>query len=149
MNDVAVAGTIELQTKYKYFEEQLQKRPDNLDELTFVLSVIANVKAVSEDVEIKYRDVDEEYRTLSMYNIAIDKNEKLAVDSLPGQWKKIVERAKQVDDELIPVKARFTETTQKQVREFKLEVKRVKDDFRVNGPGGTFFISYRFLLFPF
>ncbi|KAJ3091388.1 Dynein heavy chain 10, axonemal [Quaeritorhiza haematococci] len=137
LNTMALEDMNGLIAKMKKFEEDLQKTPDTLDDLTFVLNVIAEIKSVSEDVELKYRDVMEAYRTLDLYNIDVNIDEHATADSLPQLWQNMRTRAQEVDTALIPVKAKFTETTQNQVKDCKLEVKRFKEDFMVHGPGAN------------
>ena len=51
--------------------EDLQTETENLESLKFVLGVIAKVREISLDVELRYRDVQERYRTLAMYSIEV------------------------------------------------------------------------------
>ncbi|KAJ3328734.1 Dynein heavy chain 10, axonemal, partial [Blyttiomyces sp. JEL0837] len=125
-----------VQEKLNKFEEDLKRAPATLDDLTFVLNVIAEIRASSEEIEFKYMDVIEAYRTLDNNLIEVDKAELAAAISLPELWQNMLKKSSDVDDALIPVKAKFTETTQNQVKEFKAELKAFKDDFTTNGPGG-------------
>jgi dynein heavy chain len=99
-----------------------------------MLNVIAEIRSASEDVELNYRNIQEAYRTLKMYNIDIVGGENEAAQDLPNKWDDLLVRAKQIDDELIPVKVKFTDTTLAQVKDCKTEVKRFRDDFAINGP---------------
>ena len=49
----------------------LKRLPNTLEDLKFVLSVIANIRAISLDVELRYRDIRERYRTLVMYDVKV------------------------------------------------------------------------------
>ena len=51
--------------------EDLDKTPVSLEDLKFVLTTISDIKAMSLDVEDKIRDIQERYRTLSMYDIEV------------------------------------------------------------------------------
>ena len=51
--------------------EDLQTETDSLESLKFVLGVIAKVREMSLEVELRYRDVQERYRTLAMYSIEV------------------------------------------------------------------------------
>lgn len=134
LNTIALEGVTGIESKLSKFYEHLQKTPENLDDLTFVLNVIAEIRAETEDVELNYLNILESYRTLDMYAIAIPKEEHLAAESLPAKWEELLLRAKTIDDELIPVKAKFTHMTLDQVRDCKADVKKFKDDFAINGP---------------
>eukprot|EP00842_Homolaphlyctis_polyrhiza_P003630 jgi/Hompol1/4268/HPOL_001758-RA len=135
LNVVCKEGLQSLQERFKSYERDISRNPQTLDDLTFVLNVIANIRNASEEVELQYRDVMEAYRTLKMYHIDVDPQELTLAESLPTLWEEMLTRAKLVDDALIPVKAKFTEQTQSQVREFKQSLMRFKEDFVINGPG--------------
>ncbi|KAI8922930.1 hypothetical protein BC831DRAFT_55734 [Entophlyctis helioformis] len=135
LNSVCKEGLAVLQDRFKSYDRDMSRNPQTLDDLTFVLNVIANIRNASEEVELQYRDVMEAYRTLRMYHIDVDAQELAAAENLPTQWEEMLAHAKQVDDALIPVKAKFTEQTQSQVRDFKQSLMHFKEDFVVNGPG--------------
>ncbi|KAJ3114591.1 Dynein heavy chain 10, axonemal [Phlyctochytrium bullatum] len=134
LNNLAKEGLHAIQEKLAQYEEELHRSPSTLDDLTFVLNVIADIRGASEEVETRYRDVMEGYRTLDMYGIEAEADDIQAAYNLPNAWATMLAKATDVDDSLIPVKAKFTETTQNQVREFKTELKAFKDEFTLNGP---------------
>ncbi|TPX54389.1 hypothetical protein PhCBS80983_g05954 [Powellomyces hirtus] len=135
LNNLARDGLTAIQERIAGYEADLQREPQTLDDLTFVLNVIAGIRLASEDVEISYRDIMEAYRTLQMYHIDVDLAELEAGINLPQSWENMLLRAKEVDDGLIAVKKQFTETTEQQVRNFKADLKLFKDEFAMNGPG--------------
>ncbi|KAJ3039942.1 Dynein heavy chain 10, axonemal [Rhizophlyctis rosea] len=137
LNNMAREGLQEIADRLQKYEEDLQRAPTTLDDLTFVLNTIADIRGASEDMEMKYRDVMEAYRTLEMYGIEVDAAELESAKNLPVTWANMLLRAREVDDELIPVKAKFTETTQNQVKDFKTELSKFREDFVVNGPGAV------------
>jgi len=49
----------------------LDDKPNNLDELKFVLRTISHIRDISVDVETSVRDVVERYRLLAMYNLLV------------------------------------------------------------------------------
>ncbi|KAJ3097104.1 Dynein heavy chain 10, axonemal [Phlyctochytrium planicorne] len=135
LNNMAREGLSVVKEKLAKYQEELQRTPATLDDLTFVLNVIADIRGASEETEVRYRDVIESYRTLDMYEIDADAEEVKSAYNLPNEWEAMLAKATEVDDALIPVKAKFTETTQNQVKEFKAELKAFKDEFSLNGPG--------------
>lgn len=109
--------------------KDLTRSPDTLEDLKFVLSVIARIRAMSLDVEILYRflyyssggiqyavevlivycrDIQERYRTLTVYNITVPEEELEMVGGLEQQWKDLFTQGRQVDKSLIKVKKKFT-----------------------------------------
>ena len=121
--------------KVKNYKLDLQKDPSSLDDLTYVLNAIADVRNSSEAIEFQYRNVIEAYRTILMYKIPVNQEEVQAANGLPELWENLLAEAKRVDDELIPVKVKFAEGTRDQVKDFKTELKSLKEDFILNGPG--------------
>lgn len=135
LNEVANKGLTEVTQKLDDFYRDMTKAPENLDELTNVLNVISIIRGSTEEVETKYRDVMECYRTLTMYNYPVDMAEKALADDLPNRWDSIATKASEVDTQLVPIKIKFTETTVNQVKEFRNEIKIFKQEFLENGPG--------------
>jgi len=137
LNDLALKGLTELTQKLDDFYRDMTKNPETLDELTNVLNVISIIRSSTEEVETKFRDIMECYRTLSMYNIPVESQEKTTSNNLPARWEEILTKAAEVDAELVPVKIKFTETTVNQVKDFRQEIKAFKQDFLENGPGSA------------
>ncbi|KAJ3055760.1 Dynein heavy chain 10, axonemal [Rhizophlyctis rosea] len=135
LNAMANEGLNEIAEKLAKYEDDLLRTPETLDDLTFVLNTIADIRAASEDMEMKYRDVMEAYRTLDMYGIEVDPAEQESARNLPATWDAMLRRGREVDDALIPVKAKFTETTVNQVKDFKADLRRFREEFVLNGPG--------------
>jgi dynein heavy chain, axonemal len=137
LNVVSKENLDSLQARFRDFDRDLGLVPQSLNDLTFVLNVIANINDASEEVEIQYKDVVEAYRTLHMYNLDVDPEENVLAENLPKQWEDMVDKAKVVDAGLVAVKAKFTEHTQLQSRSFKLSLQRYKEDFALHGPGAN------------
>ena len=51
--------------------EDLKRPPDTLEDLKFILRVIADIRDKSLEVELRYVDLQERYRTLLMYDIEV------------------------------------------------------------------------------
>lgn len=51
--------------------EDLKQPPDTLEDLKFVLRVIADIRDKSLEVELRYVDLQERYRTILMYDIEV------------------------------------------------------------------------------
>lgn len=58
-----------------YFLQKLSvnvnRPPETLDDLRVVLTAFGVLKSISMDVELRYLDIAERYRTLAMYNIPV------------------------------------------------------------------------------
>lgn len=58
-------------TCFQTKSDDLEQTPTTLEDLKFVLSTINDIRTMSLDVETKIRDIQERYRTLSIYNIQV------------------------------------------------------------------------------
>lgn len=92
--------------------ENLKCSPDTLEDLKFVLKAIADIKDMSLTVEMRIADIQERYRTIAMYDIAITDEEKEACASIQQMWEDLFLESKYVDASLIVVKKKFTEVSQ-------------------------------------
>lgn len=87
----------------------LKRSPDTLEDLKFVLKVIADAKDMSLTVEMRIADILERYRTIAMYDIEVTPEEKEACDNIQKMWEDLFLESKYVDASLIVVKKKFTE----------------------------------------
>lgn len=72
---MAKSGSNDLKHILEKFTEDLRKTPESLDDLMQILNTIASLRAATEEVEAKYRDVMECYRTLKMYSVLFSASE--------------------------------------------------------------------------
>ncbi|KAJ3321068.1 Dynein heavy chain 10, axonemal [Boothiomyces sp. JEL0866] len=135
LNMVCLENLNLLEERFKQYEKDISRSPQSLDDLTFVLNVIADINNASEEVELLYRNVIESYRTLKMYKLPINEQEFSRSENLPQRWEEMIAMAKITDHKLIPVKEKFSIQTQEQVKQFKKTVHAFKEEFIVNGPG--------------
>lgn len=56
--------------------QSLKRPPDSLEDLRIVLGTIAEIRGMSFEVELKYLDIWERYRTLAMYNVPVSASHK-------------------------------------------------------------------------
>ena len=71
-------------------------------------SLFCGVITISMDMRILFRDIQERYRTLIVYGIAVSEEELALVGGLEQQWKDLSIEGRQVDKSLIKVKKKFT-----------------------------------------
>lgn len=86
----------------------LKRPPNTLEDLKFVLSTIAQIRAMSLEVEMRCRDIVERYRTLAMYKIDVTEEEEKLQSSISQKWTDVFQEAKMVDRSLVKVKKKFT-----------------------------------------
>lgn len=51
--------------------KKLKQSPDSFDDLKSVLSTISEIRAMSLDVEMRFNEIKERYRTLAMYKVEV------------------------------------------------------------------------------
>ncbi|KAG8146106.1 hypothetical protein E2320_012501 [Naja naja] len=102
----------------------LKTTPSTLEDLKFVLGTIAEIKQISLEVELKYLDIQERYRTLAMYNIAL-------------MWETLYADAAGVDHSLGSIKKTFTEITREQIGNYSKEIDDFYQRFVTEGPGSV------------
>lgn len=61
---------------YGYFIQQqlsnkLKQKPDTFEDLTSVLGTIVDIRDMSLDVEMRFTDIQERYRTLAMHKVEV------------------------------------------------------------------------------
>jgi dynein heavy chain len=132
---VCLENLSQLEERFRNYKKDISKKPETLDDLTFVLNIISDIHAASEEIEFQYGDILESYRTLKMYNLQPKEPELIRAKSLPQQWQDIIDSAKLTDKKLVAVKEKFSIQTQEQVKQFKKTVHTFKEDFIINGPG--------------
>lgn len=57
--------------KKQQLAKKLKRRPDTFEDLKCVLSTISDIRSMSLDVEIRFTDIQERYRTLAMHNVTV------------------------------------------------------------------------------
>ncbi|XP_023383907.1 dynein heavy chain 10, axonemal-like [Pteropus vampyrus] len=71
LNESAKEELYNLYEEMESLAKNLKKSPSTLEDLKFVLATIAEIRSKSLVMELRYRDVQERYRTMVMYNIYV------------------------------------------------------------------------------
>nr|WAW84832.1 axonemal dynein heavy chain 10 [Halisarca dujardinii] len=137
LNVSAWAALSKLKAEIDKLEEDLQTETETLENLKFVLGVISKVREISLDVELRYRDIQERYRTLAMYRIEVAEEEVALGNSIEEIWKTFFAGVRQRDRGLIKVKRKFTVITKDQVGSFSGEVAQFNEKFKEGGPASV------------
>ncbi|XP_053555751.1 dynein axonemal heavy chain 10 [Bombina bombina] len=137
LNESAQVELYNLRDELESLSVNLKQAPNTLDDLKFVLATIANIRDMSMMVEIRIRDILERYRTLTMYNIEFDEEEKVLADKITVIWEELFQESKLVDQSLGKVKKTFTQITKDQIEEYKKELAEFAERFRLEGPGSV------------
>ena len=94
----------------------------------------AVVRRRSMDMELRYADVSEMYRTLERHSVAIDAQELALAHSLAEKWRDLYVFARTKDLRLAKVKEDFRAVTTEQSEAFQEELKALRTQFYSDGP---------------
>ncbi|EDO35852.1 predicted protein [Nematostella vectensis] len=134
LNESAKDNLMTLKGEIETLCTDLKRAPDTLEDLKFVLRVIADIRDMSLDVELRTADIKERYRTLKMYEIEVSDNETELVNGIDQLWDDLFVESRRVDYSLVSVKMKFTEITQDQVSNFTSDISKFKESFINEGP---------------
>ncbi|XP_053327864.1 dynein axonemal heavy chain 10 [Spea bombifrons] len=137
LNESAREDLYSLKDELEKLSTNLKKSPETLEDLKFVLATIASIRDMSLTVELRYRDIQERYRTLAMYHIEFEEEENILAERVTHIWEDLVEESKQVDHSLGKVKKTFTQITKDQIEEYRKELVQFASVFREQGPGAV------------
>ncbi|TUV82046.1 Dynein heavy chain 10, axonemal [Bagarius yarrelli] len=137
LDDSAREELFTLRKEFQQLSDNLKTPPDTLEDLKFVLGTISSIRSMSLRVEMRYRDVQERYRTLAMYDMPVSDEELLLVANIKDLWRDLFSEARQVDRSLGKVKKTFTKITTEQIEQFKLELAAFAERFKLHGPGAV------------
>ncbi|KFZ50352.1 Dynein heavy chain 10, axonemal, partial [Antrostomus carolinensis] len=137
LNESAREELFSLQEEIENLSESLNTPPDSLEDLKIVLGTIAEIRAMSFKVELRYLDIWERYRTLAMYKIPVPEEEQEMADKVREKWEALFFEASEVDHNLGGAKRKFTKITQQRIEEYSKEVEDFFHKFLTEGPGAV------------
>ncbi|XP_028911199.1 dynein heavy chain 10, axonemal isoform X3 [Ornithorhynchus anatinus] len=137
LNESAKEELFGLHEEIEVLSHHLNKVPSTLEDLKFVLATIAEIRSKSLIVELKYKDIQERYRTLAMYNIFPAGAEKELAGQIEDIWKKLVLQSLEVEHSLGGIKKTFTEITRTHISDFRTTIKDFARRFYSEGPGSV------------
>ncbi|KAJ1437467.1 dynein heavy chain, N-terminal region 2-domain-containing protein [Ochromonadaceae sp. CCMP2298] len=124
-----------LQDRITLLESQVSAETSDLEQLKFVLNVIAELANLMQDVELEMIDIAERYRTLARYCIPVPEEEMGAAVSIDKRWRTLYVDSRTRDLRLIDTKQQFREVTSQQDIEFRDQLTSLRKEFLDAGPG--------------
>ncbi|KAM5237710.1 dynein axonemal heavy chain 10 [Ctenodactylus gundi] len=137
LNDSAREGLFSLQEEIEHLNKNLKKHPSTLEDLKFVLATIAEIHSKSLAMELRYRDVQERYRTMAVYNIHPPDAEKELVEKIEGMWLSLFNDSVNVEHALGGIKKTFTEITRGEITNYRAQMDEFAKRFYAEGPGSV------------
>ncbi|XP_025789014.1 dynein heavy chain 10, axonemal [Puma concolor] len=135
LNESAREELYHLHEEMESLAKNLKKSPSTLEDLKFVLATIAEIRSKSLVMELRYRDVQERYRTMAMYNLFPPDAEKELVDNIKSMWSNLFNESVNVDHSLGGIKRTFTEITRGEILNYKQQIEEFAKRFYREGPG--------------
>ncbi|XP_028270606.1 dynein heavy chain 10, axonemal isoform X2 [Parambassis ranga] len=126
-----------LRDELMQLSDKLKQSPDTFEDLKSVISTISDIRDMSLDVEMKFIDIKERYRTMAMYKAEVGEDEMELVGKIGQMWDDLFAEARRVDRSLKDVKKSFTVSTTENVEEFKQELSIFAESFNMHGPGAV------------
>ncbi|XP_037633762.1 dynein heavy chain 10, axonemal [Sebastes umbrosus] len=137
LNKPAKEDLFNLRAELKQLSEELKQKPATFEVLKSVLGTISDIRDMSLDVEMRFTDIKERYRTLAMYKVEVGEEELELVANIVPMWDDLFAESRQVDQSLTDVKKSFTQTTQVNTEEFRQELSIFAESFNMYGPGAV------------
>ena len=138
---------LKLQEKIFKFENDIVSDTNDIEQLKFVLNVVAEIQNVTQDIELEMMDIIERYRALLRYNIEVPGIEMESAMTIQTRWKQLHSDSKARDVLLFDTKNQFRAVTGNQDRAFRETLADVRRDFLGEICTHTFSVSFSFLLF--
>ena len=135
MHSMVKQDLVDMHELIHEFSDNLDRNPDTLEDLKFVLNMVGEITCKSMEIELQYSSLEEKYRTLRMYAFPVPEDEADMVDHMRTRWEELCKKAKLRDHALGAVKKEFTLVTQAEVSEYIGEVRAMHVEFTEKGPG--------------
>ncbi|XP_074410515.1 dynein axonemal heavy chain 10 isoform X7 [Zonotrichia albicollis] len=138
LNELAKEELLSLQDEIHKLSENLNKPPETLDDLRVVLGAFAVVRDIAVEVELRYLDIGERYRTLELYNLPVPEEEILQSDSVREAWESLLVEATEITRNLDckgGIKEAFTKATEQQIADYSKETEDFLQKLLSEGPG--------------
>uniref|UniRef100_A0A2K5ZE43 Dynein axonemal heavy chain 10 n=1 Tax=Mandrillus leucophaeus TaxID=9568 RepID=A0A2K5ZE43_MANLE len=137
LNESAKEELYSLHEEMEHLAKSLRKIPNTLEDLKFVLATIAEIRSKSLVMELRYRDVQERYRTMAMYNLFPPDAEKELADKIESTWSNLFNDSVNVEHALGDIKRTFTEITRGEIMNYRVQIEDFAKRFYSEGPGSV------------
>ncbi|XP_004753142.1 dynein axonemal heavy chain 10 isoform X1 [Mustela putorius furo] len=137
LNESAKEELYSLHEEMETLTKNLKKSPNTLEDLKFVLATIAEIRSKSLIMELRYRDVQERYRTMAMYNVFPSDAEKELVNNIENMWLNLFNDSVNVEHALGSIKRTFTEITRGEISNYRQQIEDFAKRFYREGPGSV------------
>uniref|UniRef100_A0A8C5JYE8 Dynein, axonemal, heavy chain 10 n=1 Tax=Jaculus jaculus TaxID=51337 RepID=A0A8C5JYE8_JACJA len=137
LNESAKEELFNLRDEIEHLSKNLKKSPSTLEDLKFVLATIAEIRTKSLVTELRYRDIQERYRTMEIYNIFATEAERELVEKIESMWLNLFHESVTVEHTLGSIKRTFTEITRGEIMNYRSQLEEFAKRFYLQGPGSV------------
>ncbi|KAK9522770.1 hypothetical protein VZT92_019216 [Zoarces viviparus] len=137
LNKPAKVDLFNLRDELMQLSGKLKENLDTFDDLKSVLGTISDIRDMSLDVEMRFIDLQEIYRTMAMYKVEVGEDELQLLANIDQMWKDLFAESRQVYQSLTGIKKSFTPATKEKIEEFKQELSIFAESFNMHGPGAV------------
>ncbi|XP_005344424.1 dynein heavy chain 10, axonemal [Microtus ochrogaster] len=137
LNESAKEELFSLRDEIEHLNKNLKKGPTTLEDLKFVLATIAEVRTKSLVMELRYKDIQERYRTMAIYGIFPTEAEQELVDKIESMWQTLFNDSVNVEHALGGIKRTFTEITRSEIMNYRSQLDEFARRFYRQGPGAV------------
>ena len=132
----ARSAMMELMDYIRVTNTKLGREVESLDSLRFVMVVLKEVRERESAIEMEISPILDMYQMLENYLPGgyMDKEEMDQKSIIRSSWRKLVDYAEDVTDNLSDVQGTFKKKLIKDVREFQIDVVRFRVGYVANGP---------------
>ncbi|XP_068610937.1 dynein axonemal heavy chain 10 [Brachionichthys hirsutus] len=134
-NTPAKEDLFNLRDEFLQLSKALKQSPNDFENLKSVLSTIADIREMSVDVELRYRHLQEVYRTLGKYKLKVGDDETKLINGIEQLWSDLYAESRRIDRSLTSAKKSFAESTEKKIEDFQQQVLIFAESFSMHGPG--------------
>jgi dynein heavy chain len=135
LKQLAISNLNEITEEIEEYHKLLKINPGNNETLASLLSNINKIKDLSMEMEFRTTDVQEQFRILENYKFDVEPELHKRANNLGNEWNNLIYQAKKTDFESIQRKETFANITQKEVKQFNEEIKKVYEKYMEDGPG--------------
>ncbi|XP_027269695.1 dynein heavy chain 10, axonemal isoform X2 [Cricetulus griseus] len=137
LNESAKEELFSLRDEIEHLNKNLKKSPNTLEDLKFVLATIAEIRTKSLVMELRYKDIQERYRTMGIYSIFPTEAEQELVDKIESMWQTLFTESLNVEHALGGIKRTFTEITRSEIMNYRTQLDEFARRFYREGPGAV------------
>ncbi len=126
----------ELTGYFKAMLTKLNREPDSLDALKYLMDVLTEVRDREASIDMCVKPIEDMYMLLDTYlpDGSLGKEEQDMRETIWNNWMKLRDKAEDVTEEIAELQTGFRKKLMEDIKEFKVDVAKFRGDFVKSGP---------------